>query len=240
MTERLGSLLRAQQRFVADASHQLRTPLTGLRLRIEAAASAGRSEAARAADLQAASGEVARLAALVDGLLALSRADEHRIAPAPCDLVAVAEDAADRFASAAMRADVALRVVPGPRPVAGCCVAHDAGRALDALIENALVYAADGGIVEITVAPGRIEVRDRGPGLAGDEHDDVFDRFHRGSASHDSPGTGLGLPIARALARSWGGEARLENRDGGGAIATLEVPETAADPAASTAIGGTA
>lgn len=75
-------------------------------------------------------------------------------------------------------------------------------------------------------APGRIEVRDRGPGLSEQEGESVFERFHRGSAGLGGPpGSGLGLAIARELAREWGGEVTLRNRDGGGAIATLALPE---------------
>lgn len=228
MTERLGVLLRTQQRFVADASHQLRTPLTGLRLRIEAAGAPGRTDAARAADLEAATAEVDRLAALVEDLLALSRADEHRAAAGPCDLGAAAIAAADRFGDAAAQAGVAIGVSGAGRDVTGWCAPEDLARALDALVENALAYGADGGVVELVVAPGRIEVRDRGPGLAPGEAEDVFDRFHRGSAAQRAHGTGLGLPIARALARSWGGDAQLAGREGGGAVATLVVPGRAA------------
>jgi signal transduction histidine kinase len=225
MTERLGGVLGAQQRFVADASHQLRTPLTGLRLRLEAAASPGRRQDARTADLRAATAEVDRLTQLIDGLLVLSRTGEGHAAAESCDLVDAAEDAVDRFASAAMRAGIALRVVPGSGAVRGLCSPGDIGRALDALIENAVAYGAGGGIVEVAVLPGRVEVRDRGPGLAPGEQEEVFDRFHRGSASPGVPGTGLGLAIVRALARSWGGDARLEHRSGGGAVAVLDVPE---------------
>lgn len=224
MTERVGVLLDTQRRFVADASHQLRTPLTGLRLRLEAADAPGRTDAERSADLRAATAEVDRLSHLVDGLLALSRADEHRAATTACDLVAVAEDAVERFDRAAAQAGVALRVV-ADGPVRGWCAAGDLGRALDALLENALAYGSDGGIVEVAVAPGRVEVRDRGPGLAPGEEDELFDRFHRGSASTRARGTGLGLAIVRALARGWDGDAHLAPRAGGGAVATLLVPE---------------
>ncbi len=91
----------------------------------------------------------------------------------------------------------------------------DAERALDALIENALAYSPVGSTVEVVSAPGRIEVRDRGPGLADDEREAVFERFHRGRAGQAGPpGSGLGLAIARELARGWSGEVTLEERDG--------------------------
>ncbi len=94
---------------------------------------------------------------------------------------------------------------------------------LDALIENALRYG--GGDVTVVARPGGIEVLDRGPGLAGDELDSVFDRFHRGRAGRGGPpGTGLGLAIARELARRWGGDVELANRADGGAAARITVP----------------
>ena len=83
----------------------------------------------------------------------------------------------------------------------------DAERALDVLIENALAYSPIGSTVELVSAPGRIEVRDRGLGLADEEREAVFERFHRGRAGlAGPPGSGLGLAIARELTRGWGGE----------------------------------
>ena len=92
--------------------------------------------------------------------------------------------------------------------------------------ENALHYSPSGGRVTVASAPGRIEVLDRGPGLEAGEADDVFERFHRGSAGRAGPsGSGLGLAIARELAREWGGDVTLRNREGGGAVAALELPQ---------------
>ena len=77
----------------------------------------------------------------------------------------------------------------------------------------------------IEVGPGRVEVLDRGPGLEPGEEEAVFERFHRGSAGRRGPGgTGLGLPIARELARQWGGEVTLRPREGGGTRASIELP----------------
>lgn len=90
-------------------------------------------------------------------------------------------------------------------------------------MENALHYG--NGEVELRTGPGQVVVLDRGPGLADDELTAVFERFHRGSTGRAGPsGTGLGLPIARELARRWGGEVTLANREGGGAQATVTVP----------------
>jgi two-component system, OmpR family, sensor kinase len=220
MTERLTALLSAQRRFVADASHQLRTPLTGLKLRLEALGNGATSP-----DLREATAEVDRLALIVDELLTLSRAGEVPAAAARCDLAAAARDAVRRFRGAARQRGVVL-TAPAPAGGAfGWCVRRELDRALDALLENALAYAAGGGAVEVAAAPGLIEVRDRGPGPQAGEEEQLFERFHRGrGASATRPGTGLGLPIARALARGWGGDATLRARPGGGAIAALVVP----------------
>ena len=105
----------------------------------------------------------------------------------------------------------------------------DVERALDVLVENALAYSADGGTVTITAVPGRVCVLDRGPGFAEGEHEQVFQRFHRGSASRSGArGSGLCLPIARALMERWGGGAHVTDRPGGGAVAVLELPREAA------------
>jgi signal transduction histidine kinase len=227
MTERLTALVSAQRRFVADASHQLRTPLTGLKLRLEALGNGNASPHVREA-----AAEVDRLAAIVEELLTLSRAGETPPATARTDLTAAARDAARRFSGSARERGVTLRVTGPAEGAQGWCVRRELDRALDALVENALAYAAVGGEVEIATAPGLVEVRDRGPGPAAGEEEQVFERFHRGrGASAAAPGTGLGLPIARALARGWGGDATLRARPGGGAVAALVVPAHAREEA---------
>lgn len=220
MTQRLTALLTAQRRFVADASHQLRTPLTGLKLRLEAL-----GNGAGPTDLREASAEVDRLARIVDELLALSRAGETSAAVTRCDLAAAARDAAKRFSEAAAGRGMAIHVTEPVIPAFGWCVRSELDRALDALVENAIAYAAAGGEIEIDAAPGLVEVRDRGPGVRAAEEELLFERFHRGSrASGAAPGTGLGLAIARSLARGWGGDATLRARPGGGAVAALIIP----------------
>lgn len=224
MTGRLTALLSAQRRFVADASHQLRTPLTGLRLRLEGVG-AGRLDATQGADLEAATAEVDRLARIVDDLLTLSRAGEAARGAERCDLTLAARAVADRFREAAATAGVAVRASSTQEPAFGWCARAELERALDAMVENALAYGRTGREVEVVAAPGLIEVRDRGPGPAAGEEEVVFERFHRGASARGGPGgTGLGLSIARTLARGWGGEATLRAREGGGAVAALVIP----------------
>jgi two-component system, OmpR family, sensor kinase len=227
MTARISHLLGAQREFVADASHQLRTPLTGLRLRLEEARARGADDGARP-ELDAAIGEVDRLAHTVEELLVLSRAGERRTTGTGVDLADLAQAAVGRWWGPA--ADRGLRIAhrhQGP-PATVWTARPDAERALDCLLENAINYSPPSALVELVSGAGRIEVRDRGPGLAADERESVFDRFHRGRAGRvGPPGSGLGLPIARELARAWNGDVALKDREGGGSVAVLSLPEAA-------------
>ena len=225
MTDRVQRLLDSQRAFVADASHQLRTPLTGLRLRVEEARAAGVSPAA-ANELHAAAGEVDRLAQIVAELLVLSRAGERELPGERLNLDDVLERAIGRWAATAAAHSIALE--RGEHEGGDVwCAAADADRALDVLVENALFYTPPGSRVTLATAPGKIEVRDRGRGVSDEESEAIFERFHRGTAGRlGPPGSGLGLAIARELAREWGGEVTLRNREGGGVIATLSLPPT--------------
>jgi len=224
MTDRVQRLLDSQRAFVADASHQLRTPLTGLRLRIEEARASGVSHPA-AVELDAGTAEVDRLAQIVEELLVLSRAGERELPGERLELRGVVERALVRWRAAAANREIGLE--KGQlRGGAVWCAEADADRALDVLVENALCYAPRGSRVTLGNTTGQIEVRDRGPGLAADDGESIFERFHRGSAGRNGPlGSGLGLSIARELARAWGGEVILRNREGGGAVATLMLPQ---------------
>ena len=227
MTGRIKRLLRVQQDFVADASHQLRTPLTGLRLRLEGLADRFRGEAAAERELGAAMGEIDRLSAIVDELLILSRAGEHELPGERLDLAEAARRAAERWRASAAEREISIELGTASEPAEGWCAAADLERSIDALVENALAYSPAGSTVTIAAAPGRIEIRDRGPGLAPGEEEAVFERFSRGSAGQrGAKGTGLGLPIARELTRQWGGEVRLRKREGGGLVATIELART--------------
>ncbi len=227
MTSRIARLLSAQKDFVADASHQLRTPLTGLRLRLEEArALSDRPDAI--VELDAAMAELDRLSHTVDELLVLSRGGERSAAATSVDVADLAAAAARRWQPQASERRLTL-VHRRDRDAGVVWAARaDLERALDALIENALRYSPPGGTVTIATAPRRIEVRDRGPGVAPAEQELVFERFRRGSAGiAGSPGHGLGLPIARELAREWGGEVTLRDRDGGGTSAILDLDHVA-------------
>ena len=224
MTQRIKRLLRVQQDFVADASHQLRTPLTGMRLRLENLGERFRGDAPVERELGAAVGEIDRLSLIVDELLILSRAGEHELPGERLDLREVAARAAERWRHAAEDRGVGLEVTPGTGAAEGWCAAPDLERSLDSMVENALTYSPAGTTVRLEAGPGRIAVLDEGPGREAGEEEAVFERFSRGSAGRrGAKGTGLGLAIARELTRQWGGDVHLRNRPGGGLAATIEL-----------------
>ncbi|HYV16584.1 MAG TPA: HAMP domain-containing sensor histidine kinase [Conexibacter sp.] len=227
MTDRIRDMLARQQAFVADASHQLRTPLAALRLRLEEAEAAGVSpEAAR--ELAAGEREIQRIAQLVEELLVLSSAGEREGTAEPIDLAAATATAHERWEPLAFDRGLALALAPSAAAETAMASRADLDRALDALVENALRYGPRGTTVTLRAAGTTIAVLDEGPGIAADEAEELFERFHRGTVGRSVPGgTGLGLTIARALARRWGGDVEIANRTGGGARALLTLPRLA-------------
>ena len=212
---RLSALLKRQQRVAEEASHHLRTPLTGVRLRLEAIEDLT-SDAHVRTEAQAAIAEVDRLSRRIEQVLSLARAD----AGASAVRVDVDEVVADRVAAAsaaALARGITVVVAEGDR---GCRVLAAEGgvaRVLDELIGNALAYAASR--VEIQVfdrgSAVEISVADDGPGIDEGETEAVFDRFTRGARAVPG-GSGLGLALVRESARSVGGEAVACRSDLGG------------------------
>jgi two-component system sensor histidine kinase QseC len=117
---------------------------------------------------------------------------------------------------------------------------NDVAAALDNLIENALGYSPAGTSVTIVWEAGEwatLAVEDEGPGIAPEEADRVLERFFRGSASSNAPGTGLGLAVADSLARRWGGSVAIANRAGAGARAELRLPPAGSLPSPAPELG---
>ncbi len=224
MTERLGRTVRAQREFAADASHELRTPLTGLRLRLEEARLA-EDRTALEYELDAGLREVDRIAETVDELLVLSRTGERDTPGERLDPAEIAETAAQRWRPTAASHRLEMHVEANGASPPVWIARADLERALDAVIENAILYGQGGQAITIRVVGSTIEVLDEGIGLAYGEEDQIFERFARGSAGRGGPsGTGLGLAIARELMRCWQGDTELDNRPEGGARATLRLP----------------
>jgi signal transduction histidine kinase len=212
---RLEQLLRSQSEFVADASHQLRTPLTSLRLRLENLerdlAEPGRR------DLEGALEELERLARLVDGLLILARADADA---APADLVDLSALVSERVAAWAARADdLDVRLVAEGSGGGTVRASEDGLRqVLDNLIENALEASPAQSTVTVIATRSELRVRDEGPGLSSEQREHAFDRFWRAGAG---AGSGLGLAIVRRLVDADGGEVELLPAAGGGLEAVV-------------------
>ena len=227
MAGRLEAVLAAQREFVANASHQLRTPLTGLRLRLESASRKAGPETAP--ELEAAEREVERLARLLTSLLTLAREGDKPADGRPVSLARAAERAHDRWAVTAEQGGRELELLGGDGDATISASEEDLAILLDNLIENALRYSPS----RVAVDWGRdgsrawVAVIDEGPGLAAGEETRVFDRFARGSAGSERPGTGLGLAIVQTLAHRWRGTASLTNRLEGGTRAEVRFPTAA-------------
>ena len=217
MAGRIEHMVAAQRSFAGDASHQLRTPLTALRLRIEQAADLVEEDPAAARRrLDAAAGELDRLARLTDGLLTLARADAEAEA-VPVDLAAAVRDRADEWRPLADENGVSL-VVEAPDTAPVLAVAGAVDQIVDNYVDNALDVAPAGSTLRISVVPdGRgvtLHVVDGGPGLSDEQRARAFDRFWQAGSGHG--GTGLGLAIINRLATASGARVELRRAEGGG------------------------
>lgn len=216
---RLAQVVESQQRFVADASHQLRTPLTALRLRLETLQPAVGAEARP--KLDAAIAETHRLGRLVHSLLVLARSDATAPLCEPIDLTTAIRDRAAAWEPVAADDDKQL-VWSCPDGLWVNAVPDAAEQMLDNLVSNALTAAPAGSTVHIRVQDTsdllEVHVIDEGQGMTADQRARAFDRFWRPpkeAASNDDSGFGLGLAIVHQLATRCGGTARLEPGPGG-------------------------
>jgi signal transduction histidine kinase len=213
MADRLERTVNAQREFVANASHQLRTPLTGMKLRLESAlAETGGEDVGR--QLEAADREVDRLSEIVDRLLAMSRQIEEG-EPTHVDLGDAVGRALARWDERARRAETTLRSSGDGGLVQGN--PSDLDQILDNLIDNAMSYAPGDISIEAGRDDGRafVAVQDRGPGIPADDLARVTERFYRGRGA-PAGGSGLGLAIARDLAEKWGGTIAVTSTVGEG------------------------
>ncbi|MEU9050450.1 MULTISPECIES: sensor histidine kinase [unclassified Streptomyces] len=218
--ERLDTLIASQRIFVADASHQLRTPLTALRLSLDNIADGVDDEFVKE-DVEQATAEVVRMSRLVNGLLVLARAEAKVTAAEPLALwdivqerLAVWRPAADeRGVTIALRgsADGRLLVLTSPGHME---------QVLDNVLSNALEVSPDGGTITVRVEPRGDEVvlsvDDEGPGMPDTDKSRAFDRFWRGKGLTGRTGSGLGLSVVKQLVTDDGGTVALDDAPGGG------------------------
>ncbi|WP_437567716.1 sensor histidine kinase [Sorangium sp. So ce542] len=242
LLDRLDAAHRAQVRFTADAAHELRTPVTAMLGEIEVALRRSRGAEEYREVLESVREEVERLRGLMEGLLALARVDAGQVEQGlePAGAVALADAAAARERPGLVRAGCAFQLEP--QVDAGLRV-HPAlvEAALANLLRNAAAYAAGAPVtLRVLAEPDRVvfQVDDHGPGVPPGERDAVFDRFTRTGEGRrrNRAGLGLGLPLAREVARRHGGDCWIEAAPGGGCRAALtlrrpaEVPGDAAAP----------
>ncbi len=228
---RLEEAFARERQFIADASHELKTPLTAINANAQMLARWGDAdERVRRESLLAIASESASLANMVSGMLTLAKADSgDGIAKEPISLASLAADAVRGASQRAAEKQISLECeCRGERPM----ISGDPNliRQLVAnLIDNAIKFTQRGGVtvrVSATPAEGTIEVRDTGMGIDPEELPLVFDRFYRTDKSRNRaiPGTGLGLAIVRSIARVHGGRVEAEAIPGGGTLFRATFP----------------
>jgi signal transduction histidine kinase len=229
MTARIRALINQQRAFASDASHQLRTPLTALRLQLDQGADLiDVDPAAARLRIEAASAETERLQQLVSGLLVLAQAEHSVQATEPIDVGAVVAERAELWGTVASERDITVEVDGDIAPLAVMALAVPGGfeQMLDNLIDNAINVSPQSTTIQLAVATVddrvEVQVRDQGPGMREEQLAYARNRFWRApDATHQ--GTGLGLAIVDHLANASGGELRLANRDGGGFVVTISL-----------------
>ena len=227
--ERRESMLKTG--FVSNVSHELKTPLTAVRLSAEMLREGRVKEEAQARYLEVIVRESERLTRLVDNVLDFGRLERGRRkfnleARDVNELLSVAEAQRPRVEAAGLT----LMVRSAPMPVMRTFDLDAVGQVLVNLIDNAVKYAASGKMVEVSVSErGEITVADRGPGIAAKHRSRIFERFYRcdDSITAKSSGSGLGLSIASRLMAGMGGELVFAPRAGGGAVFTIKFGEKA-------------
>jgi len=222
----LDESVRAQRQLVADASHELRTPVTSLRTNIEVLLAGGELEPDDRRRLLADVVEQSEeLSALVTDLIELARGDEPGFAAEDVRLDGVAAECVARARRNAPDVEFASAL----EPVILDGVPQRLERAINNLLDNAARHSPAGGRVEVRVNQRGVRVRDHGPGVSEPDLPYVFDRFFRGTNSRGRQGSGLGLAIVRQVTEQHGGAATVANAPDGGAVFTLSLPVVAVD-----------
>ncbi len=225
----LDASVTAQRQLVADASHELRTPVTSLRTNIEVLLSGGDlDEEDRHRLLTDVVEQSEELSTLVSDLIEVARGDTPPTSVEDIRLDRLAEESLDRARRNAPQIEFQERLAP-------VWVRGDADRlmrAINNLLDNAALHASHGGPVEVTVDETGVTVRDHGDGLSEADLSHVFDRFYRGASSRSRQGSGLGLAIVSQAAAQHGGSVSAANAPDGGAVFTLRLPTTPVEPPA--------
>ena len=242
MADRLEAMVDQQRAFAGDASHQLRTPLTALRLRLEAARELASTDPDAAAErIAAAEAEADRLLTIVEGLLRLARIESGDAPRVTEDVAAIARERVEHWQALAHELGVDLRY-SGPHRARAVALEHAVEQVIDNYIDNALGVSPAGSMIDVAVTSEvdyvTLTVSDQGPGLTAEQRDHAFDRFWQADSGRG--GSGLGLAIVRGLVDAGGGSVHVEARAGGGLSAVarfVRAPESSSprDAASGTA-----
>lgn len=226
MADHVEEILEQQRAFVADASHQLRNPLSALLLRIELL---GLALPEGSADFASVEAEGKRLARVLDDLLGLALAEHSSADLRVTDVAALAAERVAAWRPVATRGGVELRT-GGNAAVTAWADPVALSSALDAVVDNAIKFTPEGEAMSVSVLPAgeqvTIEVADGGPGLTEEELERIGDRFWRSGRHQNVQGSGLGLSITRALLAAGGGRIDYSPNEPRGLRVTLTLPRT--------------
>jgi two-component system sensor histidine kinase MprB len=227
--DQLDESVRAQRQLVADASHELRTPVTSMRTNIELLlADTAMPKDERRRILADVLEQTEELTALIGDLIELARGDLPAGEVEDVRLDEVVAGSLDR----ARRNFPNVRFAASLEPVVVMGVPDRLGRAINNLLDNAARHSPPAGVVEVIAGPRGVRVRDHGNGVDPEDLPYVFDRFYRGASSRGRQGSGLGLAIVRQVASQHRGSVEVENAPDGGAVFTLRLPVLAHDDSA--------
>jgi two-component system sensor histidine kinase MprB len=217
----LDTSVHAQRQLVADASHELRTPVTSLRTNIEILQQAQNLDPEeRQRLLSDVVEQIGELTLLMNDLIDLARGEEPRADTEDTRLDLVVSEVAERMRRHAPNTPFLLEL--SPTILAG--VPARLERVVANLLDNAVKYSPPGEPVEIELHGDELTVRDHGPGISAEDLTHVFDRFYRGAEARGRPGSGLGLAIVRQVVRQHGGSVTAERAPGGGTLMRLRLP----------------
>jgi two-component system, OmpR family, sensor histidine kinase MprB len=206
--------VEAQRHLIADASHELRTPVASLRANIQTLEQSERLEPEDRESLRRdIVDELDELTSLVSDVVELARGAKSGVAER--DDIRLDEIVSDAIERTRRRGDLRFAVELEPTVISG--EPDRVSRAVSNLLDNARKWSPAGGLIEVALAGGVLSVRDHGPGFDEQELENVFERFYRAQDARKLPGSGLGLAIVRQAAEAHHGEAKAENAPGGGA-----------------------
>lgn len=218
MAQRIEATITALQRFVADAAHELHTPITALHTNLELAVTETNPTAAQL-HLQQAQTQLTRLEMLATSLLDLTRLETQNIKRAPVDFTKIIQRSHERYASQAEQANIDLEFILPNDPIMIEADEAQLVQVVDNLLDNALKFTPSAGAVTVGIenqhAQLRFWIKDSGIGILPGDLPNLFSRFHRGRNAASYPGNGLGLVIVKTIVEQHRGRVEVESNESG-------------------------